>query len=109
MHAKKAEDRRFQGNQSLAHGNILFERYVFESLRDAHFFTHSREAPSLKDRVQDTNLAAYCGNILIKFLDTLYMFVTGSNGKRACDSMRHTLFKVTYGLIILFKHISVFF
>ena len=58
---KKAEDRRFQGNQSLAHGNILFERYVFKSLRDAHFFTHSREAPSLKDRVQDTDLASICG------------------------------------------------
>lgn len=93
MHAKKAEDRRFQGNQSLAHGNILFERYVFESLRDAHFFTHSREAPSLKDQVQDTNLASVRPQSLIKFWDSLYNFVTGSNGKGECDSMRHTLFK----------------
>ena len=57
IYAKKTEDRRFQGNQSLAHGNILFERYVFESVRVAYFFTHSREAPSLKDRAQYEYLA----------------------------------------------------
>jgi hypothetical protein len=66
MYAKKAEDRRFRGNQSLAHGNILFERYVLESLRVAHFFTHSREASSLEDRAQDTILAAVRRLFLIK-------------------------------------------
>ena len=77
----------------------MFERYVFESLRDAHIFTHSREAPSLKDRVQDTNLAPGCPQVLIKFWDTVYNFVTGYVGKGKCDSMRHTLLKVTPGLI----------
>ena len=58
MYAKKAEDRRFRGNQSLAHGDKLFERYVCVSVRVAHFFTHSRKAPSLVDQVQFTDLAA---------------------------------------------------
>ena len=30
-------------------GIFFFEIYVFGSVRVAHFFTHSREAPSLED------------------------------------------------------------
>ena len=63
---KKAEDRRFRGNRSLAHGDILFERSVFGSVRVALFFTHSLEAPSLEDRVQDTTVARIFPRFLIK-------------------------------------------
>ncbi len=48
---KKTEDRRFRGNQSLAHGNIFFEIYVFGSVRVAYFFTRSREASSMVGRL----------------------------------------------------------
>ena len=78
---KKTKNRRFQGNQSLAHGNILFERYVFESLRDAHFFTHSREAPSLVDNVYDATLALDHPSFQIKVWDIVHNFVTGYGGK----------------------------
>ena len=43
---KKAEDRRFRGNQSLAFGDTWLERYVWESVRAALFLSHSREALS---------------------------------------------------------------
>ncbi len=55
---KKAEDRRFRGNQLLAYGDMLLERYVFGSGEVVHFLTHSRKAPSRVDRVQYTDLAA---------------------------------------------------
>ncbi len=74
---KKTKDRRFQGNQSLAHGNILFERYVFESLRVAHFFTHSHEAPSLVGPLNDAALARVNPVFQIKIWEMFYFVVTG--------------------------------
>jgi len=91
---KKTEDRRFQGNQSLAHGNILFAIYVFESVRVAYFFTHSRKAPSLKDRVQDTDLAAGCRQVLIKFWDIPCVFICGCDGKGGNPKEPDRLLKV---------------
>ena len=91
MYAKKAEDRRFRGNQSLAHGDKLFERYVCVSVRVAHFFAHSREAPSLVDQVQYTDLAGVRGNDVTKLWDILYASATGYDGKGACHKMPHTL------------------
>ena len=95
---KKTEDRRFQGNQSLAHGNILFERYVFESLRVVLFFTHSREAPSLVGRLSDTGLPARLRSAQIKLWDTVFDFVMGYVEKGKWTSGDHTLFKVTHAL-----------
>ena len=63
---KKTEDRRFQGNQSLAHENILFEICVFGSVRVAHFFTHSHEASSLVGRLSDTGLSRGCPEVISK-------------------------------------------
>ncbi len=87
----KEEDRRFRGNQSLAHGDKLFERYVCVSVRVAHFFTRTGEAPSLMDRVQCTDLASNCGNDFSIVWDIVYAFATGYDGKGACNKIPHTL------------------
>ncbi len=77
---KRTKDRRFQGNQSLAHGNILFEICVFGSVRVAHFFTHSREAPGLVGRLNDVTLARVHPVFQIKIWEMFYFVVTGCGG-----------------------------
>jgi len=69
----------------------------------AHFFTHSREAPSLMDRVQDRVLALLLLKFQIKIWDIIDFFVTGYDGKGARASTRHTLLKVIHALISIFK------
>jgi hypothetical protein len=55
---KKAEDRRCEfTNPWLMAEDILFERCVCGSGEGCTIFTHSREAPSLVNRVEDTDLA----------------------------------------------------
>ena len=103
IYAKKAPDRCFRGNQSLAPEDIYFERFVWASVSVAHFFTHSREAPSLMDRVQDKVLALLLLKFQIKIWDIIDFFVTGYDGKGARASTRHTLLKVIHALISIFK------
>jgi len=96
---KKTEDRSFRGNQSLAFGDILFERYVWESLRVAHFFTHSREAPSLVGRLNETRLARGCPVVLSKLLNTPYKNVFDCCGKGGHAKELDTLLLATPELI----------
>ncbi len=100
---KKAEDRRCRGNQSLAHGDILFERYVCGSGEGCTLFTHSREAPSLVNRVEDTDLPGGCPEVVLKLWGMVYHFVTGLDGKGVRTSSQHLLSKVTRELISQFK------
>ena len=93
----------------MAHGVIFFEIYVFGSVRVAYFFTHSREASSLVDHVYDATLALYHPSFQIKVWDIVHNFVTGYGEKGECHSMPHILFKVTHGLISLFKNAHVLF
>jgi len=109
MYAKKAEDRRFRGNQSLALEDTLFERYDCVSVRVAHFFTHSREAPSLVDQVQYTNLARGCRQVVTKLWDIYYILFMGYDGRGGCAIMRHTLLQVTHRLISKFKYVHFYF
>ena len=92
---KKTEDRRFQGNQSRAHGNILFERYVFESVRVAYFFTHSREASSLLGRSYYAALNRVQPVFRIKVWDIPCVFICGCDGKGGNPKEPDTLLKVT--------------
>ena len=74
MYAKKTENRRFRGKQSLALEDTLLERYDCVSVRVAHFLTHSREAPSLVDQVQYTDLASVRRQFIMKLWDLVYNF-----------------------------------
>ena len=103
IYAKKATDRCFRGNQSLVHEGIFFERFVCASVSVPHFFTHSREAPSLIDRVQDRVLALLLLKFQIKLWDILDFFVTGYDGKGARASTRHTLSNLTLAFFSIFK------
>ena len=89
---KKAEDRLLRGSQSLAHGDILFERYVFGSVRVALFFVHLRKGFSLMDRVQYTDVMLICWEVIAKLWDIVFNFLTGYDGKRGCHRVLHTLF-----------------
>ena len=91
----------------MAHGDKLFERYVCVSVRVAHFFTHSREAPSLMDGVQCTDLAAGCGRFSTKLWEIYYIFFTGYVGKGKWTSVDHALLKVTQLFILVFKNFHV--
>ena len=78
-------------------------------MRAALFFTHSHEAPSLVDRVQYTDLAAGCRQVVRKIWDIVFDFVTGYDGKGGCTRVHHTLLKVTIGLISYFKMFMSYF
>ena len=69
----------------------------------AHFFMHSREAPSLMDREQDRVLALLLLKFQVNLWDMIDFFVTGYDGKGARASTRHTLLKVIHALISIFK------
>ena len=78
------------------HEDILIESYVCESVRVAHFFTHSREAPSLVDRLQYTDLAPGCRQVVRKIWDVINNSFTGHGGKEGeWTSVDHTLLNAT--------------
>ena len=92
---KKTEDRRFRGNQSLAHGHIFFEIYVFRSVRVELFFTHSREASSLFGRSYYAALASVRPLFIMKLWDIPCVFICGCDGKGGNPKEPDTLLKVT--------------
>ena len=107
IYAKEAEDWRFRGNQSLAHGDVLFERYVCESARAALFFAHLREALILLGHLNYTWLASKLLPDQIKLWNIFDFFPTGSNGKGACKLTPHTLWKLAHSVISLFKNVPI--
>jgi len=109
MYAKKTENRRFRGKQSLALEDTLLERYDCVSVRVAHFFTHFREAPSLVDQVQYTDLARGCRQVVTKLWDIYYFLFMGYDGRGGCAIMRHTLLQVTHRSISKFKYVHLYF
>ncbi len=78
----------------MAFGDTLLERYVLESVRAALFLSHSREAPSLAGRLNDTALAPVHPVFQIKVWDIPYVFICGCDGNGIHPNSPDTLLKV---------------